>query len=91
MGNIPVLKPSEVIAILKNLGFAEVRQKGSHKQFRHQDGRGTSVPFCVIETAPILDVNEVTSPLDIFKNFKNYNFRFLSDLQFFYYLTVASG
>jgi hypothetical protein len=27
-----------------------------------------------IGTAPILDVNEVTSPLDIFKNFKNYNF-----------------
>lgn len=23
----------------------EVRQKGSHKQFRHGDGRGTTVPF----------------------------------------------
>lgn len=23
----------------------EVRQKGSHKQFRHEDGRGTTVPF----------------------------------------------
>jgi len=45
MGNIPVLKPSEAIAILKNLGFTEVRQRGSHKQFRHQDGRGTTVPF----------------------------------------------
>ncbi|GAX61571.1 YcfA family protein [Candidatus Scalindua japonica] len=45
MGNIPVLKPSEEIAILKNLGFTEVRQKGSHRQFRHQDGRGTTVPF----------------------------------------------
>jgi predicted RNA binding protein YcfA (HicA-like mRNA interferase family) len=45
MGNIPILKPSEAIAILKNLGFTEVRQRGSHKQFRHQDGRGTTVPF----------------------------------------------
>ena len=45
MGNIPVLKPSAAIAILKNLGFTEVRQRGSHKQFRHQDGRGTTVPF----------------------------------------------
>ncbi|MFQ5687660.1 MAG: type II toxin-antitoxin system HicA family toxin, partial [Candidatus Scalindua sp.] len=45
MGNIPVLKPSEVITILKHIGFTEVRQKGSHKQFRHQDGRGTTVPF----------------------------------------------
>lgn len=45
MGSIPVLKPSEVIAILKRFGFEEVRQRGSHKQFRHPDGRGTTVPF----------------------------------------------
>jgi len=45
MGNIPVLKPQEVIKILENLGFSEVRQKGSHKQFRHIDGRGTTVPM----------------------------------------------
>ncbi len=41
----PVLKPQEVISILTALGFAEVRQRGSHKQFRHADGRGTTVPF----------------------------------------------
>jgi predicted RNA binding protein YcfA (HicA-like mRNA interferase family) len=45
MGNIPVLKPHEVIAKLAALGFVEVRQRGSHKQFRHPDGRGTTVPF----------------------------------------------
>jgi predicted RNA binding protein YcfA (HicA-like mRNA interferase family) len=45
MGNLPVLKPQEVVARLKNLGFIEVRQRGSHKQFRHADGRGTTVPF----------------------------------------------
>ncbi|NEU80280.1 type II toxin-antitoxin system HicA family toxin [Nostoc sp. UIC 10630] len=45
MSNIPVLKPQEVVRILENLGFIEVRQKGSHKQFRHEDGRGTTVPF----------------------------------------------
>ena len=45
MSNIPVLKPQEVVRILENLGFVEVRQKGSHKQFRHEDGRGTTVPF----------------------------------------------
>ena len=45
MGNIPVLKPSAVISMLKHLGFSEVRQRGSHKQFRHQDGRGTTAPF----------------------------------------------
>lgn len=45
MGNIPVLKPQEVIKILRALGFEEVRQRGSHKQFRHTDGRATTVPF----------------------------------------------
>ncbi|MDQ2730710.1 MAG: type II toxin-antitoxin system HicA family toxin [Armatimonadota bacterium] len=44
MGAIPVLKPREVISILLNLEFIEVRQRGSHKQFRHKDGRGTTVP-----------------------------------------------
>ena len=45
MAAIPVLKPREVIAILTALGFLEVRQRGSHKQFRHPDGRGTTVPM----------------------------------------------
>jgi predicted RNA binding protein YcfA (HicA-like mRNA interferase family) len=45
MSKIPILKPQEVVRILSNLGFIEVRQKGSHKQFRHQDGRTTTVPF----------------------------------------------
>ncbi len=45
MGKLPTLKPREVVALLARLGFAEVRQKGSHKQFRHADGRGTTVPF----------------------------------------------
>ena len=45
MGSIPVLKPAEVVAILQKIGFVEVRQRGSHKQFRHSDGRGTTVPF----------------------------------------------
>lgn len=45
MGSVPVLKPQEVVQILHALGFVEVRQRGSHKQFRHTDGRGTTVPF----------------------------------------------
>jgi predicted RNA binding protein YcfA (HicA-like mRNA interferase family) len=45
MGKIPPLKPREVVAILTTLGFVEARQRGSHKQFRHADGRSTTVPF----------------------------------------------
>jgi predicted RNA binding protein YcfA (HicA-like mRNA interferase family) len=45
MASIPVLKPREVSQILERLDFREVRQRGSHKQYRHADGRGTTVPF----------------------------------------------
>jgi len=45
VGRVPVLKPREVAALLEKLGFQEIRQRGSHKQYRHADGRGTTVPF----------------------------------------------
>ena len=45
MPKLPVLKPREVVRLLVELGFVEVRQRGSHKQFRHSDGRATTVPF----------------------------------------------
>jgi predicted RNA binding protein YcfA (HicA-like mRNA interferase family) len=45
MGTIPVLKPREVASILGKLGFVEVRQRGAHKQYRHPDGRSTTLPF----------------------------------------------
>ena len=45
MSSLPVLKPREVVRILENIGFVEVRQRGSHRQYRHADGRGTTVPF----------------------------------------------
>ena len=45
VATLPVLKPRQVVGILESLGFVEVRQRGSHKQFRHADGRSTTVPF----------------------------------------------
>jgi len=45
VGSTPVLKPRDVIARLLRLGFVEVRQRGSHTQFRHPDGRATTVPM----------------------------------------------
>jgi predicted RNA binding protein YcfA (HicA-like mRNA interferase family) len=44
-GSLPVLKPREVAALLERLGFVETRQRGSHRQYRHADGRATTVPF----------------------------------------------
>jgi len=45
MARYPVLKSREVVARLEKLGFVEVRRRGSHRLFRHPDGRGTTVPF----------------------------------------------
>jgi hypothetical protein len=45
MGILPVLKPSQVVKKLEELGFLEIRQKGSHKQYKHSDGRFTTVHF----------------------------------------------
>lgn len=45
MPSVPPLKPHQLIVALKKLGFAELRQRGSHKQFRHADRTGTTVPF----------------------------------------------
>ena len=44
MGKLPVLRAREVCAILESLGFSVLRQRGSHMQYRHVDGRGTTVP-----------------------------------------------
>ena len=44
MGKLPVLKPREGCRILEALGFVLVRQRGSHMQYRHMDGRGTTIP-----------------------------------------------
>ena len=45
MGNLPVLKPREVVKLLEKIEFIEVRQRGSHRQFKHSDGRFTTVPM----------------------------------------------
>lgn len=44
MGHIPIRKPREAMRILESLGFSLIRQRGSHCQFRHVDGRQTTVP-----------------------------------------------
>lgn len=45
MPKLPVVSPKLLIKVLESIGFFETRQKGSHKFFKHQDGRVTSVPF----------------------------------------------
>lgn len=65
MGNVPVLSPRDVMRILGRLGFVEVRQRGSHKQYRHSDGRGTTVPFHAgRDISPIL-LRQIVKDIDM--------------------------
>jgi predicted RNA binding protein YcfA (HicA-like mRNA interferase family) len=61
----PVLRPSEVMAILQRLGFVEVRRRGSHIQYRHPDGRGTTVPYHAgRDISPIL-LRQIAKDIDM--------------------------
>lgn len=44
MTRLPVLDARTLEKVLHNLGFARVRQKGSHVFYRHPDGRTTTIP-----------------------------------------------
>lgn len=44
MTRLPVLDAKTLEKVLHNLGFARVRQKGSHVFYRHPDGRTTTIP-----------------------------------------------
>ena len=45
MAHLPVLKPLEVVRVVKKLGFVLDRQTGSHMIFRHSNSRWTIVPM----------------------------------------------
>ena len=45
MRRLPAVNAKELAGILKKLGFAPLRQRGSHVFFRHPDGRTTVIPF----------------------------------------------
>jgi len=38
------VRARDVIRYLESLGFVQVRQRGSHKFFRHTDGRAATIP-----------------------------------------------
>jgi predicted RNA binding protein YcfA (HicA-like mRNA interferase family) len=44
MSKLPVLNAKALEKLLLKIGFFPVRQKGSHKFYRHPDGRYTTIP-----------------------------------------------
>jgi len=45
MSRLTPISAKELEKKLIKLGFAPIRQKGSHVFYKHPDGRATSIPF----------------------------------------------
>jgi len=45
MPKLPIIKSTEIIRVLKKLGFLKYHQVGSHAQFKHFDGRRVTIPI----------------------------------------------
>ncbi|KUO72784.1 MAG: hypothetical protein APF81_00750 [Desulfosporosinus sp. BRH_c37] len=46
MSKLTIISSKEMVALLKRLGFEEIRQTGSHKLFSHrQNDRNTIIPM----------------------------------------------
>lgn len=45
MPKLPIIKVRQLIRVLLKLGFFKYHQVGSHAQFKHSDGRRTTVPI----------------------------------------------
>lgn len=54
-----------MVALLVYLGFTEIRQKGSHKFFQHQDGRTTVIPFHKGEDLGRGLIREILNDIDL--------------------------
>ncbi len=44
MSKLSIISDKDMIKLLKKIGFIEIRQKGSHNFFYHNDGRTTVIP-----------------------------------------------
>jgi predicted RNA binding protein YcfA (HicA-like mRNA interferase family) len=45
MTKLPIISSYRFDKILQRMGFVLIRQRGSHRIYRHSDGRQTIVPF----------------------------------------------
>ena len=45
MSKLKIITSSKMCKLLENEGFVDIRQKGSHRFYKHADGRTTVVPM----------------------------------------------
>ncbi|PIP75937.1 hypothetical protein CO134_03840, partial [Candidatus Kuenenbacteria bacterium CG_4_9_14_3_um_filter_39_14] len=65
MSKLPVIKPKELIKILKNFGFVEHRQKGSHLILKHSDGQRAVIPIHQGRDIPTGTLRSILNDADI--------------------------
>ena len=44
MSRLPLIKAKKMEKLLFSIGFAKIRQKGSHVFYKHSDSRTTTIP-----------------------------------------------
>jgi len=47
MSRLKIMTSVQMCKLLESIGFMAIRQRGSHKFYRHDDGRTTVVPMHV--------------------------------------------
>ena len=45
MSRLRIITSLQMCKLVENIGFVAIRQRGSHKFYRHSDGRTTVVPM----------------------------------------------
>jgi predicted RNA binding protein YcfA (HicA-like mRNA interferase family) len=65
MTKLPPLKTREVIKGLESLGLENVRQKGSHAIFHHQDCRRAAIPIHPTKTVSRYLLSDILKQLNI--------------------------
>lgn len=72
---MPIINAKDFIKFLEYLNFKLIRQKGSHKRYKHQDGRLLTIPYHGKENLKrgLLNgmLNEINVSVEVLINFLN--------------------
>jgi len=65
MPKLPVIKSKELVKVLIRMGFFEFHCVGSHKQFKHPDGRRTTIAIHSGKDVPTGTLRAIINEIDI--------------------------
>ncbi|MCY7309706.1 MAG: type II toxin-antitoxin system HicA family toxin [Chitinophagaceae bacterium] len=65
MSKLPVVSAKEFEKLLLKLGFQIARQKGSHRFYKHADGRYTTLPHHPVENISRLLIRAILRQIEL--------------------------